>query len=75
MKVLEDLSYVYGKVVKVGGVSEVELVRLEISFCFFMGFELVVIYELLSKYWEMFRRGIDCWNLYDELMEEDMMVL
>ncbi|KAK4661103.1 uncharacterized protein QC763_001340 [Podospora pseudopauciseta] len=75
MKALEDLSYAHGKVAKVGGVSEAELARLEISFCFLTGFELVVTYESLSKHWEMLRRGTDCWNLHDELMEEDMTVL
>ncbi|KAK8090356.1 cyclin [Apiospora hydei] len=42
MKALEDLSYPHAKVARVGGVSEVELARLEISFCFLAGFELVV---------------------------------
>ncbi|KAK0747225.1 cyclin-domain-containing protein [Apiosordaria backusii] len=74
MKALEDLSYPHGKVAKVGGVSEAELARLEISFCFLTGFELVVTYETLSSHWEMLRRGIDCWNLHDE-PAEDMVVL
>ncbi|KAG8414627.1 hypothetical protein J3459_014216 [Metarhizium acridum] len=37
MKALEDLSYPHAKVARVGGVSEVELARLEISFCFLAG--------------------------------------
>ncbi|RSM13136.1 hypothetical protein CEP52_002050 [Fusarium oligoseptatum] len=41
MKALEDLSYPHAKMAKVGGVSEAELARLEISFCFLVGFELV----------------------------------
>ncbi|KAL7791545.1 cyclin domain-containing protein [Trichoderma ceciliae] len=57
MKALEDLSYPHAKIAKVGGVSEVELARLEISFCFLAGFELVVGEELLKKHWEVLREG------------------
>ncbi|KAI3338811.1 cyclin-domain-containing protein [Ustulina deusta] len=56
MKALEDLSYPHAKIAKVGGVSEVELARLEISFCFLVGFELVVDEETLRKHWEMLRQ-------------------
>lgn len=70
MKALEDLSYPHGKVAKVGGVSEAELARLEISFCFLTGFELVVDREILSDHWEMLRRGTECWNLDDDYAEE-----
>ncbi|KAH6654908.1 cyclin-domain-containing protein, partial [Truncatella angustata] len=52
MKALEDLSYPHAKFAKVGGVSEIELARLEISFCFLAGFELVVREENLRKHWE-----------------------
>ncbi|KAL9485339.1 hypothetical protein ACSS6W_004128 [Trichoderma asperelloides] len=57
MKALEDLSYPHTKIAKVGGVSEVELARLEISFCFLAGFELVVREELLKKHWKVLREG------------------
>ncbi|UKZ76996.1 hypothetical protein TrVFT333_004712 [Trichoderma virens FT-333] len=57
MKALEDLSYPHTKIAKVGGVSEVELARLEISFCFLAGFELVVGEELLKKHWQVLREG------------------
>ncbi|KAG5985012.1 hypothetical protein E4U55_002119 [Claviceps digitariae] len=57
MKALEDLSYPHAKIAKVGGVSEVELSRLEISFCFLAGFELVVGEELLRSHWEELRGG------------------
>ncbi|OAQ69875.1 cyclin-dependent protein kinase complex component (Pcl8) [Pochonia chlamydosporia 170] len=57
MKALEDLSYPHAEIAKVGGVSEVELARLEISFCFLAGFELVVGEELLTKHWEELRCG------------------
>ncbi|KAG6093457.1 hypothetical protein E4U30_004313 [Claviceps sp. LM220 group G6] len=56
-KALEDLSYPHAKIAKVGGVSEVELARLEISFCFLAGFELVVGEELLQSHWEQLRGG------------------
>lgn len=57
MKALEDLSYPHTKFAKVGGVSEGELARLEISFCFLTGFELVVGEELLQGHWEALRNG------------------
>lgn len=52
MKALEDLSYPHAKFSQVGGVSEVELGRLEINFCFLTGFELMVTEEVLRKHWE-----------------------
>lgn len=57
MKALEDLAYAHGKFAKVGGVSETELARLEISFCFLTGFELVVGEETLKSHWEELRSG------------------
>lgn len=51
-KALEDLAYPHSKVSKVGGVSEAELARLEISFCFLAGFELVVGNEMLKAHYE-----------------------
>ncbi|KAG6009222.1 hypothetical protein E4U21_003075 [Claviceps maximensis] len=57
MKALEDLSYPHAKIAKVGGVSEVELARLEISFCFLAGFELVVGEKILRSHWEELRGG------------------
>lgn len=59
MKALEDLSYPHAKVAKVGGVSELELARLEISFCFLCGFELVVGRAMLQDHWISMREGID----------------
>ncbi|KAJ5918985.1 hypothetical protein N7466_009928 [Penicillium verhagenii] len=41
-KALEDLSFPHSRVAKVGGVSEQELSKLEISFCFLANFELRV---------------------------------
>ncbi|KAI1275083.1 cyclin-domain-containing protein [Xylaria sp. FL0933] len=62
MKALEDLSYPHAKIAKVGGVSEVELARLEISFCFLAGFELVVDEEALRKHWEMLKQNASLGN-------------
>ncbi|KAF9883465.1 hypothetical protein FE257_003463 [Aspergillus nanangensis] len=47
MKTLEDLSYAHSRVAKVGGVTERELSRLEISFCFMADFELRVDSRML----------------------------
>lgn len=57
MKALEDLSYPHSKMAKVGGVSEAELARLEISFCFLAGFELVVREKSLQEHWEVLKQG------------------
>lgn len=50
MKALEDLSYPHRRFSKVGGVSENELARLEISFCFLTNFELRTTKEMLSRH-------------------------
>lgn len=57
MKALEDLSYPHARFARVGGVSEIELARLEISFCFLTGFELVVREDGLRRHWETLRDG------------------
>jgi hypothetical protein len=57
MKALEDLSYPHARFARVGGVSEIELARLEISFCFLTGFELVVREESLRNHWETLKDG------------------
>lgn len=49
MKALEDHSYPHRRFAKVGGVSETELARLEISFCFLTNFELRTTREMLLK--------------------------
>jgi Cyclin len=49
MKALEDLSWPHGRFSKVGGVSESELGRLEITFCFLMDFSLKVDERMLSR--------------------------
>ncbi|RDL30180.1 putative PCL7 Cyclin like protein interacting with Pho85p [Venustampulla echinocandica] len=50
MKALEDLSYPHSRFAKVGGVSENELARLEISFCFLTNFEFKTSKELLLEH-------------------------
>jgi Cyclin len=49
MKALEDHSYPHRRFAKVGGVSETELARLEISFCFLTNFDLRTTKEMLIK--------------------------
>jgi hypothetical protein len=49
MKALEDLSWPHGRFSKVGGVSEGELGRLEITFCFLMDFTLKVDPVIMQK--------------------------
>lgn len=58
MKALEDLNWPHGRFSKVGGVSEVELGRLEITFCFLMNFELKVDAEMLQKEAESLKSAI-----------------
>lgn len=70
MKALEDQSYPHVRFARVGGVSERELARLEISFCFLTGFELTVNVALLTQHWELLRRGTDCWNAFDVARQE-----
>lgn len=48
-KALEDLSYSHSRVAKVGGVTEQELSKLEISFCFLADFELRVDARMLME--------------------------
>lgn len=50
MKALEDLSYPHSRFAKVGGVSESELARLEISFCFLTNFEFKTSKEKLLSH-------------------------
>jgi cyclin-like protein len=61
MKALEDTSYSMSKMAKVGGVSEVELARLEINFCFLTGFELVCGPVELQEQWDNLRGGAASW--------------
>ncbi|KAL4781937.1 cyclin-domain-containing protein [Aspergillus varians] len=48
MKTVEDLNYSHSRVAKVGGVTERELTRLELSFCFLVDFELRVDKQMMA---------------------------
>jgi len=48
MKVMEDLCYSHKRFATVGGVTNYELTRLEINFCFLMNFDLKVDLEMMS---------------------------
>jgi len=48
MKALEDLSWPHGRFSKVGGITETELGRLEVGFCFLMDFGLKVDAQMLT---------------------------
>ena len=50
VKALEDFSYPHRRFAKVGGVSEIELGKLEVSFCFVTNFELSVDKESLLEH-------------------------
>ncbi|KAL8825112.1 MAG: hypothetical protein Q9191_004611 [Dirinaria sp. TL-2023a] len=57
MKALEDLSYPHTRFAKVGGVTEPELGRLEVSFCFVTNFDMRVTAEMLLKHAKSVRDG------------------
>jgi hypothetical protein len=56
MKAIEDLSYPHARIARVGGVSAAELTRLEVNFCFLVGFTLVVDKEALEQHWETLKQ-------------------
>jgi hypothetical protein len=58
MKALEDLSYPHIRFARVGGVSERELTRLEITFCFLTNFELRVDAQMLMSEFESLQTSI-----------------
>ncbi|KAL8795337.1 MAG: hypothetical protein Q9195_002207 [Heterodermia aff. obscurata] len=58
MKALEDLSYPHRRFAKVGGISETELGRLEVSFCFVANFELKVTSKMLLEHALAVRDGL-----------------
>ncbi|BCR89109.1 putative cyclin-dependent protein kinase complex component [Aspergillus chevalieri] len=61
MKALEDLSYPHSRVAKVGGVSERELSKIEISFCFLVDFKLRVDAQmLLDEAKDLIQRCMGC---------------
>lgn len=58
MKALEDQSYPARRFSKVGGVSEAELKRLEIAFCFVSNFDLRITRDMLVEHVDQLRRGV-----------------
>lgn len=65
MKALEDLSYPHSRFSKVGGVTEPELGRLEVSFCFVTDFTLRVTSEMLLDHVKTARDGAIMYKLPD----------
>ena len=63
MKALEDLSYPHRRFAKVGGISEPELGKLEVSFCFVTNFELKVDRETLLEHAKSIRGGTILYKL------------
>ncbi|KAF5228883.1 hypothetical protein FAUST_10785 [Fusarium austroamericanum] len=54
-KALEDMQHPHAKLAKVGGVSEAELLRLEISFCFLAKFDFSVDMSMLQGHYDSFK--------------------
>ena len=65
MKALEDLSYPHSRFAKVGGITESELARLEISFCFVNDFNLRVTSDILLEHAEVARDSALVYRLPD----------
>ncbi|KAL9131114.1 MAG: hypothetical protein Q9217_000876 [Psora testacea] len=63
MKALEDLTYPHSRFAKVGGVTEPELARLEISFCFVTDFNLRVTSEMLLEHAKVARNSSSLYRL------------
>ena len=59
MKALEDLTYTHTRFAKVGGVCPAELGRLEIGFCFVVGFELKVDEDALRAHARFLMRRVE----------------
>ncbi|KAA8895506.1 cyclin-domain-containing protein [Sphaerosporella brunnea] len=70
-KTLEDLSYAQSRFAKVGGLNDLELSRLEVSFCFLMDFELKVDRAMLESHVEVLRNSVEA----QVMMGKDGLVL
>lgn len=66
MKALEDLSWPHARFSKVGGVTEGELGRLEITFCYLMDFSLKVDAAMLQREAESLCRH----DRYDDVSQD-----
>jgi hypothetical protein len=70
-KTLEDLSYPHNRFAKVGGLNDLELSRLEVSFCFLMDFELKVDRAMLQAHMDVLRNSVEA----QVMMGKDGLVL
>jgi hypothetical protein len=70
-KTLEDLSYPHTRFAKVGGLNDLELSRLEVSFCFLMDFELKVDRAMLQAHVDVLRNSVEA----QVMMGKDGLVL
>ncbi|KAL9101004.1 MAG: hypothetical protein Q9163_003689 [Psora crenata] len=70
MKALEDLSYPHSRFAKVGGVTESELARLEVSFCFVIDFNLRVTSEMLLEHTKIATDTPSLYRLPEEVLPE-----
>ncbi|CCX04538.1 Similar to Cyclin-U2-1; acc. no. Q9SHD3 [Pyronema omphalodes CBS 100304] len=58
-KTLEDLSYPHERFAKVGGLKDLELSKLEVSFCFLMDFELKVDRSMLQSHTDFLMKTLE----------------
>ena len=58
-KTLEDLSYAHARFARVGGLADLELQRLEVSFCFLMDFELRVDRAMMEEVVGVMRAAVE----------------
>lgn len=63
-KALDDLCHAHTRFAKVGGVTERELGRLEVSFCFVTNFELKVDEKMLLSHAKLIRGGKNLFVLH-----------
>lgn len=57
MKALEDQRYRHSRFAKVGGVTETELGRLEVGFCFLTSFDLRATERMLTDHAQALKDG------------------
>lgn len=61
MKALEDIRHSHRRFAEACGVSKLELLRLELGFCFLTDFTLMVTRTSLTKQWRLLRDGGEAW--------------
>ena len=82
MKKLEDQKYGHSRFARVGGVSEAELGKLEVSFCFLTSFDLKANQQMLTEHAKAVRdgsalvlRGLDFQPVLPALKDKRRMVV